>query len=157
MTQKSNFATICPSFIDRTMTLTGFAILKLSRSTLAPHLDRNAGEQAYLYAVQFSKSMSMQNNDLGARAAAIMSNLWSSTKIFRRKDVHNESLALRLRTRLSMSVSFDMFWYWREEFGHMKNPYNGEESIVPSNAQTQPATPRKGYRYTLFLSLLTKH
>lgn len=156
MTQKSNFATICPSFIDRTMTLTGFTILKLSRSTLAPHLDLNAGEQAYFYAVQFSKSMSMQNNDLGARAAAIMSNLWSSSKIFRRKDGRAESsLALRLRTRLSMSVSFDMFWYWREEFGNMKNPYNGDESIVPSNTQTQPATPRKCHHYILSLPLLT--
>lgn len=142
MTQNSNFATICPSFIDRTITLTGFAILKLSRSPLAPHLDLNAGEQAYFNAVQFSKSMSLQNNDLGGRAAAIMSNLWSSSKIFRRNDGRIESLGLRLRTRLSMSVSFDMFWYWREEFGHMTNPYNGEESTGTSNAQTQPTTPQ---------------
>lgn len=41
-----------------------------------------------------------------------------------------------------MSVSFDMFWYWREEFGHMYNPYNGEEGL-PANAQTQPTTPGK--------------
>lgn len=39
-----------------------------------------------------------------------------------------------------MSVSFDMFWYWREEFGLMYNPYDGEEGI-PANAQTQPTTP----------------
>ncbi|KAF2709898.1 hypothetical protein K504DRAFT_476060 [Pleomassaria siparia CBS 279.74] len=142
MTQLSNFATVCPSFIDRTITLTGFAILKLARSPLAPHLDLNAGERAFFHAVQFSKAMSLQDNDLGARAATIMTNLWSSSKIFMRKNGLAESLGLRLRTRLSMSVSFDMFWYWREEFGHMSNPYNGEESTVPSNAHTQPTTPQ---------------
>ena len=155
MTQLSNFATVCPSFIDRTITLTAFAILKLSRSPLAPHLDLNAGEQAYSDVVQFSKKMSLQNNDLGARAAAIMANLWSSSKVFRRKDGHIDALGLRLRTRLSMSVSFDMFWYWREEFGHMSNPYNGEDSASQSNTQSQPRTPRMSFKRLLLWSLLT--
>ncbi|KAF2122766.1 C6 zinc finger domain-containing protein [Lophiotrema nucula] len=141
LVQNTNFATVCPSFIDRTLTLTGFAILKIIRSPIGEHLDQAAGQAAYFSAVQFSKMMSLQNNDLGARAAAIMTNLWSSTKTFKRKDGSLDSLGLRLRTRLSMSVSFDMFWYWREEFGHMSNPYNGDESVHLSNAATQPATP----------------
>lgn len=152
LSQTTNFISMCPSFIDRTLTLTGFAILKLARSPLAQHLDMAAGEQAYFYGVQFSKNMSLQNNDLGARAAAIMTNLWGSSRIFRRKDGQVESLGLRLRTRLSMSVSFDMFWYWREEFGHMANPYNGDDSNIPSNAQTQPTTPRKQMAISLFNS-----
>ncbi|KAF2005768.1 hypothetical protein P154DRAFT_423997 [Amniculicola lignicola CBS 123094] len=140
LAQNTNLLTVCPSFIERTLTLTGFAILKISRSPLAQHLDLPAGEQAYFSAVQFSKSMSLQNNDLGTRTAAIMTNLWSSTKAFKRKDGHTEALALRLRTRLSMSVSFDMFWYWREEFGNMSNPYNGD--ALPSNFQTRAGTPQ---------------
>ncbi|PSN66163.1 C6 zinc finger domain-containing protein [Corynespora cassiicola Philippines] len=145
MVQQTNFATVCPSFVDRTMTLAGFAILKLCRSPLAQHLDLVAGEQAFFKAVDFMNTVSLQKNDLGARCAGIMSNLWGSTKIFLRKDGRVESLGLRLRTRLSMSVSFDMFWYWREEFGHMSNPYNGDESTMPSNAQTQPTTPGQDY------------
>ncbi|KAF2659801.1 C6 zinc finger domain-containing protein [Lophiostoma macrostomum CBS 122681] len=141
--QNTNFITQCPSFVDRTMTLTGFAILRLVRSPLAQHLSLTAGEQAFFQAVQFSKNMSLQNNDLGARAAAILMNLWSSNKVFRRRDGHVEPLGLRLRTRLSMSVSFDMFWYWREEFGNLSNPYNGEDTntSVQSKSATQPATP----------------
>jgi hypothetical protein len=155
LSQSHDFIAMCPSFIDRTLTLTGFCILKLYRSPLAQHLDLQAGEQAYFYAVQFSKRMSLQNNDLGARAAAIMTNLWSSNQIFRRKDGSVEALGLRLRTRLSMSVSFDMFWYWREEFGHMTNPYNGEESSISSTAHTQPTTPRKSTsRYVHLLNML---
>lgn len=143
LSQTANFIAQCPSFIDRTLTLTGFVILKLARSPLAQHLDLAAGKHAYFQAVQFSKNMSMQTHDLGARCAAIMTDLWSSAKVFQGRNGRIDPLALRLRTRLSMSVSFDMFWYWREEFGHMSNPYNGEESKLSLNAQAQPASPRK--------------
>lgn len=148
LAQGTNFITVCPSFIERTLTLIGFVILKLVRSPLSQHLDLAAGEQAFFSAAHCSKNMSLQNGDLGARCATISTNLWNSSKIFRRKDGHIESLGLRLRTRLSMSVSFDMFWYWREEFGNMSNPYNGEETSMPSNAATQPTTPRKSTQRT---------
>ncbi|KAF1967861.1 hypothetical protein BU23DRAFT_282157 [Bimuria novae-zelandiae CBS 107.79] len=143
MTQQANFAFISQSFIDRTICLAGFVILKLSRSPFQQHLDLPAGEQAYYNAAQFSKATSLQTGDLGDRICQILTNLWQSNKVFRRRDGTIESLGIRLRTRLSMSVSFDMFWYWREEFGHMYNPYNGEEGL-PANAQTQPTTPAPG-------------
>jgi len=142
MTQQANFAFISQSFMDRTVSLAGFIILKLCRSHMSQHLDLAAGEQAYYSAVQFCKATSLQNHDIGERIAQILMNLWGSTRIFRRRDGSVESLGIRLRTRLSMSVSFDMFWFWREEFGQMHNPYNNEESM-PSNVQTQPTTPRK--------------
>ncbi|KAF1962136.1 hypothetical protein CC80DRAFT_155407 [Byssothecium circinans] len=183
MIHSNSFALISQSFVDRTICLAGFIILKLVRSPLAAHLDLQAGETAYFHAVAFLRSTSMQSNDLGSRCASIMTNLWGSSKIFRRKvpapdapatDIAGEnsaenaanagnardgsgntgagknggvwiteSLGLRLRTRLSMSLSFDMFWYWREEFGHMKNPYNGEEAggSGQSTAQTRSGTP----------------
>ena len=140
MTQQANFAFISQSFIDRTICLAGFVILKLTRSPLHQHLDLPAGEQAYYNAAQFSKATSLQSGDLGERCCQILNDLWTSNKVFRRPNGAIESLGLRLRTRLSMSVSFDMFWFWREEFGKMYNPYNGEEGL-PLNAQTQPTTP----------------
>ncbi|KAF2867682.1 hypothetical protein BDV95DRAFT_502468 [Massariosphaeria phaeospora] len=139
MVQQMKLATICLSFIDRTLTLAAFCLLKLHRSPLAQHLDLAAGEQAYFTAVHLSKIMSLQDNDLRARTAGIMTNLWSSAKVFRSRDGTIDSLGLRLRTRLSMSISFDMFWYWREEFGNMPNPYDDENAPVES----QPTTPRK--------------
>ncbi|CAO2651831.1 Nn.00g001140.m01.CDS01 [Neocucurbitaria sp. VM-36] len=141
MTQQTAFASVSQSFIDRTITLAGFTILRLVRSPLAQHLDLAAGEKAFFQAVQFLKNVSLQQGDIGLRTALIMNDLWGSSRVFRRKDGRVESLGLRLRTRLSMSVSYDMFWYWREEFGHMQNPYNGEEPIVASNDATHPGTP----------------
>ncbi|KAF2729375.1 C6 zinc finger domain-containing protein [Polyplosphaeria fusca] len=142
LAQTANFNTISPSFFERTLVLSGFAVLKIVRSSLAQHLDRQAGEAAYFSVVQFCQKLSMKSGDLGARAAAIMTNLWSSNKVFRRKDGSIESLGLRLRTRLSMSVNFDMFWYWREEFGNVSNPYNTDEGAMVSTAVTQPTTPQ---------------
>ncbi|CAI6332389.1 unnamed protein product [Periconia digitata] len=143
LAQQMSHAFISQSFIDRTVELAGFIILKLYRSPLAVHLDLSAGETAFFYGVNVTKASSMQNNDLASRCANIMINLWGSNKIFRRRGGVVESLGLRLRTRLSMSLSFDMFWYWREEFGHMSNPYDKEEvaATTASNAQIRPTTP----------------
>lgn len=139
LTEKSYF-----SFsMDRSITLAGFVILKLVRSQLAPHLDLAAGEKAFFQAVQFLQNVSLQPGDIFQRTARIMSDLWGSNKVFRQKNGQIESLGLRLRTRLGMSVSYDMFWYWREEFSNMQNPYNGEETTAPSNDATRPNTPRE--------------
>ncbi|XPS78991.1 hypothetical protein M3J09_010986 [Ascochyta lentis] len=141
MAQQVHFASVSQSFVDRTICLAGFSILRLVRSPLAQHFDLAAGEQAFFQAVQFLKNVSLQPGDIGMRTALIMHDLWNSNKVFRRKDGRIESLGLRLRTRLSMSVSYDMFWYWREEFGNMQNPYNGDENVLSSNEATQPSTP----------------
>jgi transcriptional regulatory protein LEU3 len=142
-TQKSFLPSVSQSFIDRTITLAGFTILRLMRSPLAQHLGLLAGEQAYHQAIQFLKNVSLQRGDIHYRTAYIMSDLWGSDKVFRNKDGHVESLYLRLRTRLSMSVSYDMFWYWREEFNKMQNPYEGEDVTLLSNNAAQQNTPRK--------------
>ncbi|KAF2126784.1 hypothetical protein P153DRAFT_297077 [Dothidotthia symphoricarpi CBS 119687] len=141
ISEQSSLPSVSQAFIERTITLAGFAILRLVRSPLAQHLDLSTGEQAFGQAIQFLKNVSLQQGDLAHRTAQIMSDLWNSNKVFRRKDGRLESLGLRLRTRLSMSLSYDMFWYWREEFGNMSNPYNGEEVALPPSDVTRPNTP----------------
>lgn len=142
-TNFTTLASVSQSFIDRTVTLAGFTVLRLVRSPLSQHLDVSAGERAFSQAVQYLKNVSLQKGDIGERTALIMRDLWNSDRTFRRKDGQLDPLALRLRTRLSMSVSYDMFWYWREIFGNMQNPYNAEEAVIASNNATQPSTPRK--------------
>lgn len=140
-TNFTTLASVSQSFVDRTVTLAGFTVLRLVRSPLAQHLDVATGERAFSQAVQYLKSVSLQKGDIGERTALIMKDLWNSDRTFRRKDGQLDPLALRLRTRLSMSVSYDMFWYWREIFGNMQNPYNAEEAVLASNNVTQPSTP----------------
>jgi len=141
MTDQTSLPAVSQSFIDRTIALAGFSILRLVRSSLAPHLDLAVGKKAYLCAIEFLQNVSLQQGDIGLRTALIMKDLWNSNRVFRRRDGRIEPLALRLRTRLSMSISYDMFWYWREEFGNMRNPYNSEEAPLPSSDDAQPDTP----------------
>lgn len=128
--------------MDRSVALSAFCILKLVRSPLAPLLDLTEGEKAYFQAAQFVKDVSLQQGDIFQRTSLIMTDLWNSTKIFRRRNGQIESLGVRLRTRLGMSISYDMFWYWREEFGKMANPYDhGDDPALPSGNGTQPSSP----------------
>lgn len=148
-TQKIPLSSVSQSFIDRTITLAGFTILRLVQSPLAQHLDVMAGERAFSQAYEFLKNVSLQPGDIHFRTAHIMKDLWGSDKVFRKKDGRVESLYLRLRTRLSMSVSYDMFWYWREEFSNMQNPYNGEEVSLLANDATQQNGSRKQCTFLL--------
>jgi hypothetical protein len=148
MSQKTYLPSVSQSFIDRTITLAGFSILRLVRSPLAQHLDLAVGEQAFSQALQFLRNVSLQPGDISIRTASIMRDLWGSDKVFRKRDGRIESLGLRLRTRLSMSISYDMFWYWREEFGNMQNPYNGED-VTPANDLAQKTSGKIDLRVPL--------
>lgn len=118
-----NVAKIAPAFIHKTMMLAACTILKIHRSELAPHLDLEAGEQAYFASIVFAREGSLQSNDLSARGATIFSQLWNSQKIFRGKDGRIDSLSSRISSRLSTSIVFDCLWWWRQEFGGSGNPY----------------------------------
>lgn len=112
--------------------LAAFTILKIHRSELAPHLDLQAGEQAYFAAIFFAREESLQNNDLSARAASILGQLWNSQSIFKNKNGTVDSLTSRISSRLSMSTLFDCLWWWRQEFGGLGNPYeNRQQSKIP--------------------------
>ena len=106
------------------MILAAFIILKISRSYLAGKVDLRSGEKAYFMAIVSLRESSLQNDDLYARGAMILTQLWTSTRVFRRPNGIVDGLSLRIRTRLSMSVVFDCFWWWREEFQGKPSPYN---------------------------------
>ena len=83
-----------------TIPVAAFSILRLLRSNLGQQLDSRRGEQAYFAAIHIYRKRSVQNDDLYARGGVIMTQLWSSDTIFRRKDGRSDSLRLRTRSRL---------------------------------------------------------
>lgn len=124
--EEENIAKIAPAFIQKTIVLAACTILKIHRSDLAPHLDLEAGEQAYFASIVFAREGSIQNNDLSARGATIFSQLWNSQNIFKGKDGKVDSLSSRISSRLSTSIVFDCLWWWRQEFGGSGNPYENK-------------------------------
>ena len=110
------------------MTLAAFIILKVSRSCLAGRVDLRTGEKAYFTTIVSLRESSLENDDIYARGSMILKQLWTSTQVFRGPDGVVDGLSLRIRTRLSMSVVFDCFWWWREEFQGKISPYNNTET-----------------------------
>jgi transcriptional regulatory protein LEU3 len=131
----------CPVFIERTILMAAFAVLKIHRSPLAPHVDLAAGEAAFFASIIFNRKVSLQNDDIGARCFTIYSQLWNSKNVFRmpvssslvnhsNAGVVVDSLRTRIRSRLSMSIVFDCFWYWREEFAGQPSPYRDDSELA---------------------------
>ncbi|KAM6484674.1 hypothetical protein HDV62DRAFT_356247 [Trichoderma sp. SZMC 28011] len=138
-----------PVIVQKSVMLAAFTILKIHRSELAPHLDLQAGEQAYFAAIFFAREESLQNNDLSARAASILGQLWNSQSIFKNKNGTVDSLTSRISSRLSMSTLFDCLWWWRQEFGGLGNPYENRqqsrsETLVANEGVTSYALPATG-------------
>ena len=133
--QKDPLVQICPQFIEKAVTLAAISILKIHRSELAPFVNLHAGEKAYFSAILFCRGSSLENDDLGARGVSILSQLWTSQNIFKRLDGRVESLVTRIRSRLSMSVVFDCFWWWREEFTGQISPYRDDSQYSSRYSQ----------------------
>jgi len=121
--RRSEIIETCPAFLERTVVLSAFCILKIIRSPLSEHVNKDAGEKAYFDAILICRRGSLLSDDLGARSATILSQVWNSKSIFRRATGKVQSLGTRIRSRLSMSIVFDCFWWWKEEFAGQANPY----------------------------------
>ena len=113
----------CPDYIRRTTLLAACVILKVLRSCLAEQVDRRAGEEAYFATITTLRESSLENNDLCARGAMVLSQLWTSSQVFRQPDGVVDGLTLYIRSRFSMGIVYDCFWWWREEFQGKSNPY----------------------------------
>src|SRR5215469_7226692 len=138
--RKMSLISYWPSLIERTMALTAITILRLSRSSMAPHLDLEAGEKAYFSAIKAFEKASLQPDDLRSRAVTILSQLWTNQDVFKYPDGHVDSLRTRLRSRLSMSIVFDCFlWYKDTALDHF-NPFQHEENAEDSQEAASEVT-----------------
>lgn len=90
----------------RTLSLAATTILRIIRSPeLHPNIDQSLGEQCYFAAIRILKKRVLKNNDLNARVATILSQLWQSQRVFQQEDHSIDSLNVRIRSRgVSSSV-----------------------------------------------------
>ncbi len=121
-----------PDYANWSKLLAAFIILKISRSCLAGRVDLRAGEKAYFATILGFRESSFANDDLPARGATVLGQLWSSTRVFRRPDGVVDGLALRVRSRLSMAIVHDCFCRWKEEFQGKEIPYTAAQSVSAS-------------------------
>lgn len=126
-TQAARYA---PQAWQKYLALAAFTILKLSRgpSTICDSLPLARGRAAYFAVLEMCRECSLESGDMGARLRTILTQLWTSKRIFRKADGTTDALSLRCGSRLAMSISFDMYWWWRAEFGGVPNPYEDSTS-----------------------------
>lgn len=108
-----------------------FTLLKLLGSFFAAQVDCEHGRHLFKSTIQVIRTMSITNNDLPRRLAELMVQMWNGARVDDRsrkqqaanhgdapeaRTIIDDSLQLKVRCRMSMSLMFDSIWRWREEY-----------------------------------------
>ncbi|OQU97123.1 Fungal specific transcription factor domain-containing protein [Cladophialophora immunda] len=102
--------------------VTCHVLLRLLKTSLSRYIDVERAKTALFLGISLHKRMSVQNDDLPARNGVALTQLWNSTRVFKRPN-GTEVIALRIRSRLIGSVVLDGIVWWREEFGGFMGVY----------------------------------
>ena len=121
----------------------GFALLKLLNSFFADKVKIARGRELFMKTIQAIRTISVATNDLPSRLAEVLAQLWKSggsglRKDHGRSDWAENSLQLKVRCRMSMSLVYDSVWRWREEFqakgrGNLECEYFAMVNSVPTH------------------------
>jgi hypothetical protein len=98
----------------------GFTLLKLLNSFFANHIDFEHGRSLFNRTIWAIRKISVRTNDLPSRLAEVLAQLWkgsgaSSRRMPSGNATSDNSLQLKVKCRMSMSLVFDSVWRWREE------------------------------------------
>ncbi len=111
------------NFIFHMMLAAGFSLLKLMHNFLSQvEVDTRGASELLTRTLWALRSMSVVENDLAERLAEVLAQVWKSGRV-RAEPTHNigdqsydDSLQLRVKCRMSMSLVFDSVWRWRKNF-----------------------------------------
>ena len=111
-------------YLFQTMLAAGFGLLKLNYSFLGQHgLDTESAKVLFRKTIFALRGMSVAENDLAERLAEVLAQVWLSGRVRAEPNEDNigigefdDSLRLRVRCRMSMSLVYDAVWRWRQNF-----------------------------------------
>ncbi|THY27367.1 hypothetical protein D6D01_04141 [Aureobasidium pullulans] len=143
--QTSNPVSI-PYYIASALLFASYALLRILKSTI-PFLSGETEEArtAFFLAISLTKRLSIDTNDMCSKSVTYLTQLWNSSKAFKRAD-GTDQLVLRARSRLSNSHVVDAIIWWREEFdphfkAQMRTLKNSALDPSGSSAQSNDAAP----------------
>lgn len=133
------------NYIFHMMLAAGFSLLKLMHNFLGEHeLDAKGASELLSRTLWALRSMSVVDNDLAERLAEVLAQVWKSGRVRAEPDSNNigegavdDSLQLKVKCRMSMSLVFDSVWRWRRNF-HFRGgkPSDGEIKVPQPSAAT---------------------
>ena len=107
MDAASDLALYSTFYLSRALGLAAFVVLKLHHSPQHLVIDRERGERCYFSVIRLCRRRSLDTPDLDSRLATILTELWSSSMVFRGPDGIFDALNVRIRSRL-VSAEFRM-------------------------------------------------
>ena len=141
-----------PTYLFNIMLAAGFSLLKLHKSFLGQHgLDTEGAKEMFKETIYALRSMSVGENDLAGRLAEVLVQVWHSGRVRADTDEDrigiddiDESLRLKVRCRMSMSLVYDSVWRWRSHFqlkgkpfeSYMQNPTDPAVTVNNSSASS---------------------
>ncbi|OAG38588.1 hypothetical protein AYO21_07248 [Fonsecaea monophora] len=120
-----------PMYITKFLHSAVITILRVGRAAVAQQLDLERGQRNYFAVINYHKRHAVRPDDAFARFSIILTQLWTSRKVFQYSNGLVDSLRVRSKARLGMSMVYDCFWWWRQEFGGQSNVYgdnHGDEN-----------------------------
>ncbi|KAL9099774.1 MAG: hypothetical protein Q9163_004773 [Psora crenata] len=145
------------NYVLQMIIASGFTLLKLLNSFFASFIDLAYGRRLFTETIHAIRAISVTKNDLPSRLAEVLTQLWKGSGAGSKSpqpvsNAMENSLQLKVKCRMSMSLVFDSVWRWREEFqaqgrgnleAALKNPTNPDsnfESCATSVAGHSHAT-----------------
>ena len=141
-----NLLAYSTNYILQIIVASAFTLLKLLNSFFASYVDLEYGRTLFTRTIKAIRLISITPNDLPSRLAEVLSQLWKgsgagSKRPQKDNPTMENSLQLKVRCRMSMSLVFDSVWRWREEFqakgrgnldAAVKNPTNPDSNVESS-------------------------
>lgn len=112
----------CPNYVCQMVFAAGFSVLRISTSPIIEYIDALAARRLFNSSITAIRKISITNNDIPARIAEVLVQLKARrNRSSRELTIDWKSLQLKVRSRLSMSISFDSLWEWRRGFMEDEN------------------------------------
>ena len=113
----------CPYYIYQMMIAGGCTLLKLCKSFFAAHIDMDYTKSLFnrtIWTIRGVSVSSGRQGDLPQRLAEVLVQIWrlGGTPLEKSSITNNDfdnTLMLKVRCRLSMSLLYDLVWRWRED------------------------------------------
>lgn len=124
-----------PYYIYQMMVAGGCTLLKLCKSFFAAHINMDYAKDLFNRTIWAIRRVSVSSNDLPERLAEVLAQMWrlGGTPPQRPAGGQNsdvdDSLRLKVRCRMSMSLLFDSVWRWREDARTKGRNIEGELQI----------------------------
>ncbi|KAK5065028.1 hypothetical protein LTR84_000863 [Exophiala bonariae] len=139
--QSQQFCDYAPLPLIQYLHLAAVLILRTERSSARENLDVARGKSCYFAIIQMHKKIPVRSDDFWARGSVYLPQMWASKKAYRKPDGTRDSLTLRCRNRLGMSIVYDSYWWWRQEFTNEPYPYDIENSVTTTPTANLTGTP----------------